>query len=92
MLPSSVSCYDLATELFQSAEQTVRPADFKNAHGINVPRSRFLPVKSCSDLLLITSDLYQLEHGQLKMNPERMFQSTPVVKLGDAFKKVRRRC
>lgn len=63
--------------------------DFKNAHGINVPRSRFLPVKSCSDLLLITSDLYQLEHGQLTMNSERMFQSTPVVKLGDHFKKVR---
>ncbi|KAG0656051.1 UTP-glucose-1-phosphate uridylyltransferase [Rhodotorula mucilaginosa] len=61
---------------------------FKNAHGINVPRSRFLPVKSCSDLLLITSDLYQLEHGQLTMNSERMFQSTPVVKLGDHFKKV----
>ncbi|GAA5822141.1 hypothetical protein JCM10212_000354 [Sporobolomyces blumeae] len=61
---------------------------FQNAHGINVPRSRFLPVKSCSDLLLITSDLYQLEHGQLRMNPDRMFQSTPVVKLGDAFKKV----
>lgn len=69
-----------------------RRTDFKNAHGINVPRSRFLPVKSCSDLLLITSDLYQLEHGQLKMNPERMFQSTPVVKLGDAFKKVRSFC
>merc|ERR1712093_365311 len=61
---------------------------FKNAHGINVPRSRFLPVKSCSDLLLITSDLYQLEHGQLTMNSERMFKSTPVVKLGDHFKKV----
>ncbi|GEM09002.1 UTP-glucose-1-phosphate uridylyltransferase [Rhodotorula toruloides] len=61
---------------------------FNNAHGINVPRSRFLPVKSCSDLLLITSDLYQLEHGQLRMNPSRMFQSTPVVKLGDHFKKV----
>lgn len=54
-----------------------------------MPRSRFLPVKSCSDLLLITSDLYQLEHGQLTMNSERMFQSTPVVKLGDHFKKVR---
>merc|ERR1712080_187630 len=26
---------------------------FKGAHGINVPRSRFLPVKSCSDLLVI---------------------------------------
>lgn len=27
---------------------------FDRAIGINVPRSRFLPVKSCSDLLLIT--------------------------------------
>ncbi|KAK4691495.1 UTP--glucose-1-phosphate uridylyltransferase, partial [Phenoliferia sp. Uapishka_3] len=61
---------------------------FKNAHGINVPRSRFLPVKSCSDLLLITSDLYLLEHGRLVMNPQRMFLSTPVIKLGDHFKKV----
>ncbi|GAA6054870.1 hypothetical protein JCM3770_004261 [Rhodotorula araucariae] len=61
---------------------------FQGAHGINVPRSRFLPVKSCSDLLLITSDLYELESGALKMNPSRMFQSTPVIKLGDAFKKV----
>jgi len=61
---------------------------FKNAHGINVPRSRFLPVKSCSDLLLITSNLYSLEHGKLVMNPKRMFSQTPVVKLGDTFKKV----
>ncbi|EJD33220.1 UTP--glucose-1-phosphate uridylyltransferase [Auricularia subglabra TFB-10046 SS5] len=62
---------------------------FKNAHGINVPRSRFLPVKSCSDLLLITSDLYSLEHGKLVMSPARMFaQQTPVVKLGDHFKKL----
>ncbi|KAH8920179.1 putative UTP-glucose-1-phosphate uridylyltransferase [Atractiella rhizophila] len=61
---------------------------FKNAHGINVPRSRFLPVKSCSDLLLITSDLYTLEHGTLTMNKERMFETTPVIKLGDHFKKV----
>lgn len=62
---------------------------FKNAHGINVPRSRFLPVKACSDLLLITSDLYSLEHGKLVMNPQRMFAQTPVVKLGDTFKKIR---
>ncbi|KAH7096496.1 UTP--glucose-1-phosphate uridylyltransferase [Auriculariales sp. MPI-PUGE-AT-0066] len=48
---------------------------FKNAHGINVPRSRFLPVKSSSDLLLITSDLYSLEHGKLIMSPKRMFQA-----------------
>merc|ERR1711939_1052007 len=61
---------------------------FKGAHGINVPRSRFLPVKSCSDLLLIKSDLYELSGGALVMNPDRMFLSTPVIKLGDAFKKV----
>ena len=61
---------------------------FKNAHGINVPRSRFLPVKSCSDLLLIKSDIYSLEHGQLVINPQRMFETTPVIKLGDHFKKI----
>ncbi|KZP34176.1 UTP-glucose-1-phosphate uridylyltransferase [Athelia psychrophila] len=61
---------------------------FKNAHGINVPRSRFLPVKSCSDLLLIKSDIYSLEHGQLILNEARMFETTPVIKLGDHFKKI----
>ena len=61
---------------------------FKNAHGINVPRKRFLPVKSCSDLLLIKSDIYSLQHGQLVINEQRMFETTPVIKLGDHFKKV----
>ncbi|KAJ7287773.1 UTP-glucose-1-phosphate uridylyltransferase [Mycena rebaudengoi] len=61
---------------------------FKNAHGINVPRKRFLPVKSCSDLLLIKSDIYSLEHGELVISPERMFATTPVIKLGDHFKKI----
>ena len=61
---------------------------FKNGHGVNVPRSRFLPVKSCSDLLLIKSDIYSLEHGQLVLNENRMFGTTPVIKLGDHFKKI----
>ncbi|KAJ3287918.1 UTP-glucose-1-phosphate uridylyltransferase [Borealophlyctis nickersoniae] len=61
---------------------------FKGAHGINVPRSRFLPVKSTSDLFLITSDLYKLNHGELQMNPKRLFNTVPLVKLGDHFKKV----
>ncbi|KZV95956.1 putative UTP-glucose-1-phosphate uridylyltransferase [Exidia glandulosa HHB12029] len=61
---------------------------FRNAHGINVPRSRFLPVKSCSDLLLITSDLYSMEHGKLGTDARRLFAQTPVVKLGDHFKKL----
>ncbi|KAI9352552.1 UTP--glucose-1-phosphate uridylyltransferase family [Zopfochytrium polystomum] len=61
---------------------------FNGAHGVNVPRSRFLPVKSTSDLFLITSDLYALHHGLLVMNPKRHFQTVPLVKLGDHFKKV----
>ena len=61
---------------------------FKNSIGVNVPRSRFLPVKSTSDLFLVTSDLYGLVHGQLTMNPKRMFNTVPLVKLGDEFKKV----
>ncbi|KAJ2738414.1 UTP-glucose-1-phosphate uridylyltransferase [Coemansia sp. Cherry 401B] len=61
---------------------------FDGAHGINVPRSRFLPVKSTSDLFLVTSDLYLLENGELRLNPKRTFKTVPVVKLGDHFKKV----
>lgn len=79
---------------------------FRNAHGVNVPRSRFLPVKSTSDLvgslaqfrfsdahaasrqLLVTSDLYEVKQGKLVMAEERMFATTPVIKLGDHFKKV----
>jgi UTP--glucose-1-phosphate uridylyltransferase len=54
---------------------------FNGAHGVNVPRSRFLPVKSTSDLFLITSDLYSLQKGQLVMNPNRHFQNVPIVKV-----------
>ncbi|KAJ3320368.1 UTP-glucose-1-phosphate uridylyltransferase, partial [Gonapodya sp. JEL0774] len=61
---------------------------FRNAIGINVPRTRFLPVKGTSDLFLITSDLYTLSHGSLTLNPKRLFQTVPIVKLGEAFKKV----
>lgn len=61
---------------------------FNGAHGVNVPRSRFLPVKSCSDLFLITSDLYSLQHGKLTVNPMRQFATVPIIKLGDHFKKV----
>ena len=56
---------------------------------ISISRSRFLPVKKSSDLLLIMSNLYSLSNGALKMSPDRMFQTTPLIKLGDQnFKKV----
>lgn len=60
---------------------------FKNAHGVNVPRRRFLPVKTCSDLMLVKSDLYSLKHGQLVIDQDR-FGAAPLIKLGTDFKKV----
>lgn len=60
---------------------------FNNAHGVNVPRRRFLPVKTCSDLMLVKSDLYTLKHGQLMIDPNR-FGPAPLIKLGSDFKKV----
>ncbi|KAF2669384.1 UTP--glucose-1-phosphate uridylyltransferase [Microthyrium microscopicum] len=60
---------------------------FKNAHGVNVPRRRFLPVKTCSDLMLVKSDLYTLQHGQLVIDPNRI-GGAPLIKLGSDFKKV----
>lgn len=63
---------------------------FSGAIGINVPRSRFLPVKKTSDLMLVMSNLYSLKDGALIMNPLRSFPSVPLVKLGDShFTKVR---
>ena len=38
--------------------------------------------------MLIKSKLYTLEHGVLSMDKTREFGGTPVVKLGDQFKKV----
>eukprot|EP00056_Hartaetosiga_gracilis_P001469 m.45072 g.45072 ORF g.45072 m.45072 type:complete len:510 (+) comp10653_c0_seq1:280-1809(+) len=71
-------------------EQAVGAAiqNFK-AIGINVPRSRFLPVKKTSDLLLVMSNLYHLTAGELRMSDKRIFKDTPLVKLGDHFKKVK---
>jgi len=63
---------------------------FEGSIGLNVPRSRFLPVKKTSDLLLVMSNLYNLKNGSLVMSPLRGFPSTPLIKLGDNhFAKVR---
>lgn len=63
---------------------------FHNSIGINVPRSRFLPVKKTSDLLLVMSNLYNMKNGSLVMSPQRMFPTTPLVKLGENhFSKVK---
>ncbi|EEB07097.1 UTP-glucose-1-phosphate uridylyltransferase [Schizosaccharomyces japonicus yFS275] len=59
--------------------------NFKKAHGISVPRSRFLPVKSSSDLLIIRSDLFHEDHGLFVLDSRRYGMSTPVVRLGSHF-------
>ncbi|KAL6832800.1 UTP-glucose-1-phosphate uridylyltransferase [Trichoderma camerunense] len=75
---------ELAMEIIPNGK-TIR--HFNNAHGVNVPRRRFLPVKTCSDLMLVKSDLYTLKHGQLQMSAAR-FGDAPLIKLGSDFKKV----
>ncbi|KAL1211479.1 UTP--glucose-1-phosphate uridylyltransferase 2 [Cardamine amara subsp. amara] len=61
---------------------------FDNAIGVNVPRSRFLPVKASSDLLLVQSDLYTLVDGFVTRNKARSNPSNPSIELGPEFKKV----
>jgi len=62
--------------------------NFVGAVGINVPRSRFLPVKKSQDLFLVMSNLYDLESGHLNLSSRRSFPTTPLVKLGPEFDKV----
>jgi UTP--glucose-1-phosphate uridylyltransferase len=61
---------------------------FEDAIGINVPRSRFLPVKATSDLLLVQSDLYTLVDGFVVRNKARTNPANPSIELGPEFKKV----
>ncbi|KAM7523902.1 hypothetical protein LguiA_013804 [Lonicera macranthoides] len=61
---------------------------FDDAIGINVPRSRFLPVKATSDLLLVQSDLYTLADGFVTRNKARANPENPSIELGPEFKKV----
>ncbi|KAI5408145.1 UTP--glucose-1-phosphate uridylyltransferase isoform X1 [Lathyrus oleraceus] len=61
---------------------------FDKAIGINVPRSRFLPVKATSDLLLVQSDLYTLQDGFVVRNQARENPENPSIELGPEYKKV----
>ena len=61
---------------------------FPGAAAIEVPRSRFAPVKSTSDLLGLRSDAYEvLADGQVRLRPERG-GIPPVIKLSDDYKLV----
>ncbi|MEE9258599.1 MAG: UTP--glucose-1-phosphate uridylyltransferase [Nitrospinaceae bacterium] len=58
---------------------------FPGAAGLTVSRGRFLPVKKTDDLLLVQSDLFNLEKGRLVRNPQRTLPGLPVVRFGKTF-------
>lgn len=60
-------------------------AVFENAGVLEVPRSRFAPVKTCADLLVVRSDATILtEDHRLTPSPERP-GGPPIVSLDDRF-------
>ncbi len=60
---------------------------FQGSKAISVPRRRFLPVKKTDDLLLVQSNLFDIENGILVRNKERGFNSLPLIRLGEKFAK-----
>lgn len=58
---------------------------FPDAVGMNVPRSRFLPVKRTSDLLLVQSNLFNVERGILKRDSGTEGSNLPRINLKDPF-------
>lgn len=61
---------------------------FEGAAAIEVPRSRFAPVKTTSDLLALRSDAYEVrEDGQVRLAASRN-GVPPVISLSDEYKLV----
>lgn len=61
---------------------------FKGSQGVNVPRTRFLPVKTCSDLFVVQSNIYVRNDGIMQFSPKRAYPAAPLVNLGPYFRKV----
>jgi UTP--glucose-1-phosphate uridylyltransferase len=63
-------------------------AVFDGAAAVHVPRPRFTPVKTTSDLLVVRSDAYELaDDWTIQLTPER--EAAPLVKLSSEFKLLR---
>jgi len=62
---------------------------FPDAVGMNVPRSRFLPVKRTSDLFLVQSNLFNIERGVLKRNAETPRSNLPHINLKNPFNDIK---
>ena len=62
---------------------------FPDAVGMNVPRSRFMPVKRTSDLLLVQSNLFNVERGILKRDSKTVGSKLPQINLKDPFNNIK---
>ena len=63
-------------------------AVFDGAAAVHVPRPRFTPVKTTSDLLVVRSDAYELaDDWTIQLTPER--EAAPLVELSGEFKLLR---
>jgi hypothetical protein len=61
---------------------------FEGSTAIDVPRSRFAPVKTTGDLLALRSDAYEvLGNGQVRLHASRQGKP-PVISLSDEYKLV----
>ena len=61
---------------------------FQSAQAIEVPRNRFAPVKTTSDLFSLRSDAYEIvANGQVRLAPSRK-GIPPVITLSDEYKLV----
>lgn len=59
---------------------------FEGAIAIQIPRTRFAPVKKCDDLIALRSDAYVLtEDFRIELAPERK-GVPPTIKLDDLYK------
>lgn len=80
--PDSAPVYQLEAAMGAAIEC------FDGALAVNVPRSRFAPVKSTSDLLALRSDAYEIhDDGQITLAPSRR-GVPPTVKLSSDYKLV----
>ena len=59
---------------------------FEGGRALQVPRSRFAPVKSNNDLLVVRSDVYELNQNfEMVVSPKRSIQGLPLVSLDSGF-------
>jgi UTP--glucose-1-phosphate uridylyltransferase len=75
--PTSPRVYQLETAMGSAL------ALFRGAQAMRVPRSRFIPVKKCNDLLLLWSDVYELSEEYLPHLADGI-SKPPLVVLDDA--------